>query len=428
MSSIGKNTVWNLAGNIVPLLLGAITIPLLIPRLGIERFGVLSLLWTIIGYFSLFDFGLGRAVTQQVATSIGNRQADSIPQVIKAGVQFTFWTGLLGTGLMLLCAYPLSHYGMGVSTTLQEEVFMSLIVAAVGIVVATVSNGLRGALEGFERFRASNIARIFLGVSIFLFPLISVFLHGSSLVAVTLWLVGGRLLSCLLFFVLVLKLPCENIWRAPIFQDTRRKLFSFGAWMAVTNLVSPLLVNADRFLISYLLGASMVAYYTVPFEFLVRLLILPGALGASLLPYLARGRLIDPVQFDQMFKKSIRIIGVAMFALCVVSSLLAFPVMQVFISDEFASRSWYLAIILAVGVLINGVAYLPYTALHALGRARSTGILHLTEFLIYMPTLFAFIKMFGLTGAALAWVLRVSVDAGAMFFFYSREKRSSVLA
>jgi O-antigen/teichoic acid export membrane protein len=57
--SLKRNTIWNLAGTGLPLLLGAITIPYLIARVGVEAFGVLTLVWALIGYFSLFDFGLG---------------------------------------------------------------------------------------------------------------------------------------------------------------------------------------------------------------------------------------------------------------------------------------------------------------------------------------------------------------------------------
>ena len=424
--SLGKNTVWNIGGNVLPLVLGAITIPLLIPRLGLERFGVLTLLWTIIGYFSLFDFGLGRAITQQVATSLGGQNQSEIPQIIKAGLEFTVLTGLLGTAVLVLGAYPLSHYGMGVSTDLYQEVFVSLIIAAIGIPLATLSNGLRGALEGYEHFQASNIARMLLGASIFLFPMLAVLLHGNSLVTVTLWLVGARLVSCLLFAWLVAKLPSGNFWRESILPNTRMRLFSFGAWMAVTNLISPLLVSADRFFISHLLGAGVVAYYTVPFEFLVRLLILPGALGASLLPNLARGRLTDFAMVDETFAKSVKIVARAMFVLCLVAAVLAYPLMNMFISNDFASKSWLLAVILSVGVMVNGVAYLPYTALHAHGKAKPTGLLHLVEFVVYIPVLLSLIHWQGLIGASLAWTLRVTCDAVALFWLYSRERSGGV--
>lgn len=421
--SLSKNTIWNIAGNALPLVVGAITIPLLIHRLGIERFGILTMLWTIIGYFSLFDFGIGRAITQQVAGCLGQNCHSEAPSIMKAGLEFTVLTGLIGAAVLLMTAYALSHHGLNISIFLQRETYISLLIAAIGIPLATFGTGLRGALEAYEHFHWSNLARMFLGTSLFLFPFFAVLLHGPSLITITIWLVGARLLSCILIFWLVIKLPSGHFWHSKIKSGIRKGLFAFGAWMAVSNLISPLLVSLDRFLISYSLGATMVAYYTVPFEFLVRLLIIPGALGTSLLPNLAKDFATDPKRARATMWKSTKITAGVMLVLCILASLLAYPLMKMFISDEFASKSWLLVVILSIGVFVNGIAYIPYTALHAQGKAKPTGLLHLVELILYVPTLLILLHLMGLTGAAIAWSLRTVFDAVAMFFLYEINTR-----
>jgi O-antigen/teichoic acid export membrane protein len=426
--SLSKNTLWNIGGNVAPLLLGAITIPILIRHLGMERFGILTLLWAIVGYFSLFDFGLGRGITQQIARSLENKHENQISQIIKVGVGFTALTGCIG-GLLLLCgAYPLSHFGMGVTQDLKQEVFWCLLVIAVGIPFATVSNGLRGALEGYESFVASNMGRILLGISIFLFPLISVLFFGNSLVFIAIWLVFARILSCLLFFLLVMKLPNGNFWEARPNNAIKKQLIHFSAWMALTNLISPILVNADRFFIAYFLGAIMVSFYTVPFEFLVRLLILPAALGASLLPNLARAHSQNSGVASQTYLRSLKTVAIVMATICLIAACLSYPLMDFFISSEFASKSWPIAALLSLGVFINGIAYIPYTSLHAAGSARATGLLHLMELMAYVPLLIAFIHWFGLIGAAVAWVVRVAFDAASLFWLHSKMESKYVLS
>ena len=59
-SLIAKNTIFNLLGYGIPLIIAILIIPFLIKGLGNEKFGILSLSWVIIGYFSLFDFGIGK--------------------------------------------------------------------------------------------------------------------------------------------------------------------------------------------------------------------------------------------------------------------------------------------------------------------------------------------------------------------------------
>ena len=69
---LARNTFWNLLGQGAPLAAAVIAFPPLIRGLGIDRYGVLSLVWTLIGYFSFLDLGLGRALTKLVAERLGN--------------------------------------------------------------------------------------------------------------------------------------------------------------------------------------------------------------------------------------------------------------------------------------------------------------------------------------------------------------------
>jgi O-antigen/teichoic acid export membrane protein len=65
---IATNTLWNLVATAAPMPVALYTIPVLIAGLGKDRFVPLALAWTLIGYFTLFDLGLGRALTQMVSS------------------------------------------------------------------------------------------------------------------------------------------------------------------------------------------------------------------------------------------------------------------------------------------------------------------------------------------------------------------------
>ncbi|MBC7620137.1 MAG: flippase, partial [Candidatus Saccharibacteria bacterium] len=65
--SLKRNTLWNLAGTTIPMVAALALIPYTLSRLGSESFGVLTLIWGLIGYFSVFDLGVGRALTVQLS-------------------------------------------------------------------------------------------------------------------------------------------------------------------------------------------------------------------------------------------------------------------------------------------------------------------------------------------------------------------------
>src|SRR5690349_18426859 len=68
---LARNSIYNLCGSLLPLLAAAVSVPRLTLTLGVDAFGILTVAWTIVGYFTFFDLGLGRAVTKLVSEKMG---------------------------------------------------------------------------------------------------------------------------------------------------------------------------------------------------------------------------------------------------------------------------------------------------------------------------------------------------------------------
>ena len=182
--SLKRNTIWNFVGMGLPLLVGFITIPYLVRALGVEAFGILTLIWALVGYFSLFDFGLGRALTQRIASYRGSSQENQIPQLAKSGLLFCAGAGVVGAMVFAILAQPLALDWLKVSSELSSSTATSFLITSLGVPLTTLTAGLRGVSEAYEDFKAVNILRIALGVSTFGLPAVSVGLFGPSLIFV----------------------------------------------------------------------------------------------------------------------------------------------------------------------------------------------------------------------------------------------------
>jgi O-antigen/teichoic acid export membrane protein len=408
--SMKRNVVWSLAGMGLPLFLGAAAIPYLFRHLGVEAIGILTLIWALIGYFSLFDFGLGRALTQQISASLAAGAQDHVPGLAKSGLLFTAGAGLAGGMLLGLLAYPMGFKWLNVSPELQLIAAQSLLIAAIGIPLTTVTTGLRGVLEAYEDFRTANLLRMLLGMANFGFPVLCVMLFGPTLTWIICSLIVARFALFLahLYFVDI-KLP--NGWReVPPGRAQLRRLFSFGAWMTVTNIVGPLMVTADRFIISSILGANVVAYYTVPSEMLARLLILPAAVTAVLFPRLASVVVQDIKTANRLYQKCLKVVALVMTPVCLIMAAGSHWGLSLWLGNSFADKSWIIVSIMALGILLNSVAFVPFAAIQAAGHAQVTAKIHLVELMVYVPLLIYSLYEFGLVGAAIVGVFRVGVD------------------
>src|SRR5216684_4824455 len=191
---LARNTVWNLLGNGAPMVVAVVCIPILIRGLGKERFGVLTLAWALIGYASLFDLGLGRALTQLVAKKLGAGEEREIPSLAWTSLLLMLLLGLAGTAAVVLASPWLVHRVLHIPGALQAETLRSFYLLGLSIPVVINTAGLRGLLEAHQRFGIISALRIPMGVYSFAGPLL-VLPFSKSLFPVVAVLVAGRAIA-----------------------------------------------------------------------------------------------------------------------------------------------------------------------------------------------------------------------------------------
>ena len=102
-----------------------LTIPIYIRLVGDARYGVLAIVWAFLGYFGMFDLGLGRATAQRIA-ALGDRPAQLIAS--------TFWTALAMNGALGvvggLLVWPVSNYFFGHELNINDELRSELCVGS----------------------------------------------------------------------------------------------------------------------------------------------------------------------------------------------------------------------------------------------------------------------------------------------------------
>ena len=396
-------------GSAAPMLIGIAAIPYIYNQIGIERIGVLTIIWALIGYFSIFDFGLGRAITQRIASLSSHHTERQKITTATTGVFFTLLIGVVG-GLAGFAAIELAGVSwINAAKNLDQEIYLSFELACLAIPATTATAGLRGILEGEQRFKVINLLKLILGLSNFLSPIASIALFGPRLDYVVGSLVLARYIILLAHYFSVKRMISNN--RDNLSLEESKHLFQFGGWMTLSNIISPLMVVADRFLIANVLGAAVVAYYTIPAEFIIRLLVLPAAITTTLFPIFSKD--LSEKNYSNSFalyKKSMKIIFLLM-GLIAASIIIGADVgIEMWLGHEFSEKSSAVASVLAVGILFNSMAQIPHAYIQASGDARSTALIHVFEALLYIPGLFLLLQLHGILGAAIAWMLRAMLD------------------
>ena len=416
---LARNTLWNLVGNGAPIVVAVLCIPLLIKGLGVDRFGVLSLVLAVIGYANLFDLGLGRALTQLVASKLGTGEDHEVPSLVWTSLLLMLLLGLVGTIVVVLASPWLVHRVLSLPSSLQAESLYSFYLLGLSLPSVISTAALRGLLEAQQRFDIVNALRIPLGIFSFVGPLF-VLPFSKDLGLVVAVLVGGRVIGCVAHFLICLRVTPELRVRIAWRSASLGPLFRFGGWMTVSNIVGPLMVTCDRFLIGTVLSASAVAYYATPYELVTKLWIIPGALMGVMFPAFSTSSTQDQNRMALLFGRSVKYLLLVLFPMVLLAIVLAQDGLKLWLGAEFAQNSARVLQWLAVGVFVNSIAHVPFALLQGVGKPDLTAKLHMLELPAYIVALWWLTTKYGINGAAMAWTGRVAFDAIVLFVLAKR--------
>lgn len=397
-----KNSVWNLAGYVIPTAIAIPAMGYLARVLGVELFGVYTLAIAIVGYAGIFDIGLTRAIVREIAVYRGN--VDERKKIISTATIFLFLFSVAGAIVISLCTPKIISL-LNITVANQSDVQSSIQILVWTIPAFLLNQLWMSILEGDERFAILNIQRSFGSSIIAGLPALFV-LFSPSLYSAILGLAVGRLLSLIIAFVIVR----NEIINAgfTFYRETFRRMIFFGGWITVSNIISPVMVYFDRFVISGSLGADKVGYYTAPSEIVSRLGLIPGALSRAVFPKLSAAKTYG--ELKKNIKFAYLVMGLGCLPLVVVLILLAKIIMHLWLGEEYALHSQTIFQILLVGFFFNSIAQIPFTVIQSLGKAKYTAFLHCLEVVPYLVLLYFLVNSYGVLGAAYAWTIRVFVD------------------
>lgn len=411
---ITRNILLNLLCQGLPLVLAVFTIPILIKGLGIERFGVLTLAWMVIGYFTLLDLGLGRALTKLVAEKLGSCQKEDVPALIWSGFFLILILGLVGALIVVLLSPFLVHRLLKIPTVLQPETLRAFYLLALCTPIIVITIGFRGILEAAQCFPFINFVRISVGAATFLSPL-AVLPFSNSLFPIVAILGGFRLLACLAY-----SLYCLHIFHAlrhgiTIQRALMKPLLSFGGWVTVSNIISPLMVYLDRFVIATLVSMAAVAYYATPYEVVTKLVLIPNAIVQVLFPNFASSFAKDSSHTAVLYARGVKFIFLTLFPITLVILTLGHDGLAYWLGIEFAKQSTRVLQLLALGVFFNSHARIPSALIQSLGRPDLTAVIHLIELPFYILAVWWMTRVYGIEGTACVWLARIGFDTLLLF-------------
>ncbi|WP_314138476.1 flippase [Buttiauxella noackiae] len=408
------NSIINLAGYALPTLVSIPATGYLARKLGTDEFGIYLIFFTIIGYASIFDLGLSRAIVRDISLNRNNKE--EVKNSTSTALVITLSVGVL----IAICIY---YYSPQISGFLSKKNDTSDIVFSVKLIALCIpfyllTQVVWGVFEGHENFKSLNIQRTLSGIISALLPLLMI-QFTSSLGYATVGLVVGRIFGAIISYTFLMRYTKVEF---KLNLKKMKELLSFGGWASVSSVINPLLTNIDRLILTNLAGPAKSAFYMAPSDGISKLLIIPTTIARTIFPALCKINTTD--ERKAILKESYLIVSLVTFILVIPVFIFSDKLITLWLGEQFATVAPDIFRVLLIGFVFNSLAQIPFAQIQSKGLSNITATIHMIECIPYLIVLFFLIKEYSAMGAAYAWSVRVATDYFILWFVsYKTERR-----
>jgi O-antigen/teichoic acid export membrane protein len=380
----------------VRLICGLIQFPLLWQYFDETTFGFWSILWSLVMYGILFDFGLGRVAQRAAGQFLANRQQQPFLTILST----IFWPFCLITASLPITAWALRDVILApyIKDPLLFADFASAFVAFFCSMAALLIAGLLSEiLRGIHYITLVNILHTIISVS----SLVGLWLgiHAEWSIADCMWFIC--LLQCLLAIIILMTLyrtiPGFSLHPRRVSWGTLRSQLRFGGYnygISVTNVV---LASLDIILAAHLLGLAIIPIIRAA-TIVADLLNQSGMQLVSPIP-----SAVSQLQAERktaeiktlIWKNTLLHLGI-MVPLCLLAMIYAPGIIAVLTGDSTIDAiTWHIAQLLLIAILIERISAPAREAFVFIGYERFVLFLNIGRLIIHVSAAFMAYIHFG---------------------------------
>ncbi len=410
-----KNSAYGFLSYVVPIFFTIFLTPLIINKLGIERYGLFVLVSVITTFFGLLTFGLSYGVAKVVSEYHGHKRSEGVGEVIGSTLLFLLVIGIIG----FISSFLIGFFGLNflrVPFIEQAQARILFVLAGLAFIFSCLSSVFTSAIASAHRL--DLYTKVYLGgmivLNVGMIGLLNLGYGVTSLVVMQLVTNIGLLVS---YYLVLRKLLPEIPIRIMYSKKYFLPYLKLNVYAYVHESAATLLFQLDKVLISTILGPAAVSYYNIAGTIGQKIQGTVGSLTSIFLP--VSSSLLADNQHDRLkyiYRKTLRMVAIIGFTL--MSVVLAFgkPILKYWVGPEFLEHSLIALYVLAVTYFILGI----FTSFghFMLGMGKVKQLARYTLFFLIMNVVFLVLWLpgYGITGAAYAYLASLAPMPLILYF------------
>lgn len=411
-----RNSLWNLAGSALPAIVALATVPLLIHGLGLEGFGIVTLIGSVIGYFGVLDINLSAGSIKYLAQFHAQNERTQFAETFWFGCLFYGLLGAVGALVLYVGAGFLTERFFTVSAALRAETLLAFQLAAFGFAMSQIQNYLLVIPQALQRYDRSAQAEAFFGVLVNILSA-AVAINGGGIAGVIAARVAIATINnlWLVWLLHTLDVPLKPVWPR---RTIRHTLTSFSAYAYLSRLAALLHAHGDKLIVGTLAGPVALTFYTVPAQLAGRILGLCFRLASVIYPRVsALAATGQHASLRLLYLDTTRLLTYLNLIVLGMIALAGEEFLRRWVGDEFVAQGYPVLLLVTLAMLVDSLTNIPSLVNDGLGHPRVTGRFALARGVTGVALVFAGTYAGGIIGAAAAHLL-ASLLMTVLFLVY----------
>jgi O-antigen/teichoic acid export membrane protein len=235
--------------------------PYILHRLGDTAFGLWILIFSITGYYGLFDLGIRSSIVRYVAKYSATDEQEELNRLVNTAMFSYTGIGFVSMAITLIAAYYVNSI-FRVPADFVSTARWLLLMAGTAVSLGFPLGIFGGILEGLQRFYLLNFTTMS-STLIRVLLIVIALQHGRGLLTVALITVSMPLLSGLINAVAVFRHLKLRLGLQHVSRSSLRRIASYSGTTFMIIVAGRLRFKTDAMVIGTLVSAAAVTYFTI---------------------------------------------------------------------------------------------------------------------------------------------------------------------
>jgi O-antigen/teichoic acid export membrane protein len=383
----------------VNILVGVFLSPFILHRLGDTAYGIWILIFSVTGYYGLFDLGIRSSIVRYVSTYTATGDQEGLAKLINTSLATYTAIGAVAMVVTLVCSLFVDRL-FRIPSDFMATARLLFLMVGTAVALGFPSGVFGGILEGLQRFYFVNLTNV---ISTLLRAALIVFVlrRGYGLLTVAAITVVLPLISSLARASIALRvLPVAFSWKY-VDRKAFREIANYSAVSFLLMIGYKLRYKTDEIVIGTFLSVTAITYFSIGDRLLDYAGELVGSLAQLFVPMAGQSHAKgDTNQLRTIWIAGNRACALIIFPITAVLVILGKSVITAWVGAKYVAASYPVLVVLAIPMMFMLAQGASARILYGMAKHRTLAWVTLMESVTNLILSIVLIRPFGIVGDA----------------------------